>query len=79
MNRSTLSLLVAVTACGLFFGGGPRLNSQEAAALPKTPGQQLAALKASNAELLLRQQKTLQKLDEIKQQADQLRIMSSRN
>jgi len=79
MNRSSLSLLVAVTACGVFIGGGLRLNSQEAATLAKTPGQQLVLLKAANADLLQRQQKTLQKLDEIKQQADQLRIMSSRN
>jgi len=79
MNRSNLSLLMAVTACGVFLGGGLRLNSQEAAALPKTPVQQLRLLKASNADLLVRQQQTLQRLDEIKLQADQLRIMSSRN
>jgi len=78
MNRSSLSFLVAVTACGVFFGGGLRLNSQEAAKLPKTPGQQLVLLKASNADLLQRQQKTLQRLDEIKQLADQLRLMASR-
>ncbi|MEI8235303.1 MAG: hypothetical protein WCH57_11560 [Verrucomicrobiota bacterium] len=74
-----LSLLVVVTALGGFIGGTVRLNSQEAAALPKTPEQRLAVLKTANAELLQRQQKTLQKLDEIKQQADQLRIMTKRS
>ncbi|MDD5351380.1 MAG: hypothetical protein PHQ12_14305 [Chthoniobacteraceae bacterium] len=79
MKRSSLSLLVAVTALGVFFGSMPRLGSQEAAVRPKTPEQQLAALKAANAELLQRQQKTLQKLDDIKQQADQLRTLTKRS
>ena len=73
-----LPFLTVVTALGFFFLAGAPLNSQEAAALPKTPEQQLAAMKTANAELLQRQQKTLEKLDEIKQQADQLRIMSRR-
>ena len=75
MNRSSL---IAVTAFAAFFLSGARLNSQ--APLPglKSPQELLIALKASNADLLQRQQKTLQKLDELKLQAEQLRIMSKR-
>jgi len=79
MNRSSLSVLMGMTACAAFFASEARLNSQEIAApVPKTPQELLTALKASNAELLQKQQKTLQKIDELKQQADQLRIMSKR-
>jgi len=77
MKRSSLSMLVAVTVFAAFFGSQARLNSQDAARKPVQ--EQLAALKASNAELLQKQQKTLQKLDELKLQADQLRITSKRS
>jgi len=76
MNR--LSQLVAVTALAAFFASEARLNSQEAAPVRKSPQELLAALKASNAELLQKQQKTLQKLDELKAQAEQLRVMAKR-
>ena len=79
MKRSSLSLLFAVTSVAVFFGSMPKLGSQEAAVRPKTPTQQLSELKAANAALLQRQEKTLQKLDEIKQQADQLRILTKRS
>jgi len=80
MNRSTLSTLVAVTACGAFFASEARLNSQGMAApVAKSPQELLAVLKASNNELLQKQQKTLEKLDELKKEADQLRIMSKRS
>ena len=79
MNRSSLSTLLTVTALVAFFASPARLNSQESAALALSPQQLLAALKASNAELLKKQQQTLQKLDEIKQQAEQLRIWSKRS
>ena len=79
MNRSSLSTLLALTALAAFFASPARLNSQESAAAAKSPQQLLAALKASNAELLQKQQQTLKKLDEIKQQAEQLRIWSKRS
>jgi len=79
MNRSSFSLLVAVTAFTTLLASELRLNSQEPAVrVPGSPLELLAALKASNAELLQKQQKTLERLDEIKLQADQLRIMSKR-
>lgn len=80
MNRPSLSMLAAVTVLCALFAGVPRLVSQEApAARAKTPLQQLAELKAANAALLERQQKTLQKLDELQKQADQLRIFTKRS
>ena len=79
MNQPSLSLLVVVTAAALFLGAAPRLNSEEVVVVLKTPQEQLIALKAANAELLQRQQKTLQKLDGLKQLADQLRIMAKRS
>lgn len=75
MNRSVLSV-VAVMASALLLCTGIRLHSQEVVVVKKSPQEQLLALKAANAVLLEKQQKSLQKLDEIKQQADQLRIMS---
>ena len=75
MNR--LSPLIAVTVVAAFFASGARLNSQENAA--KAPKELLLALKASNAELLKKQQQTLQKLDELKLQAAQLRIWAKRS
>ena len=75
MNR--IFPLIAVTALAAFFASEARLNSQESA--PKSPTEQLLALKASNAELLKKQQQTLQKLDDLKQQAEQLRIWAKRS
>lgn len=77
MNR--FSQFAAVTALAAFFASEARLNSQEITIVRKSPQEVLAALKASNAELLQKQQKTLQKLDELKLQAEQLRIMSKRS
>ncbi|MCX6968287.1 MAG: hypothetical protein NTZ46_11045 [Verrucomicrobia bacterium] len=77
MNR--FSQLLAVAALATFFASQARLNSQENRAAAKTPTELLAALRASNAELLLKQQKTLQKLEEMKLQADQLRILAKRS
>ena len=76
MNRSVLSIGLAITLA--FFASGARLNSQESA-VGSSPRQLLAALKASNTELLQKQEKTLQKLDELKKQAEQLRILSKRS
>jgi len=76
MSRSIPSLGLAITLALL--ASGARLNSQESAA-GASPRQLLAALKASNAELLQKQEKTLQKLDELKKQAEQLRILTKRS
>jgi hypothetical protein len=79
MNRSTLSLLMAVSMGVAVWSSAARLHSQEAAVAPKTALERLVALKAANAELLQKQEKTLQRLDDLKQQADQLRIMTKRS
>ncbi|MEI7958647.1 MAG: hypothetical protein WCI40_06030 [Verrucomicrobiota bacterium] len=77
MNR--FSLLLTMTALAAFFVSGARLNSQETAPVRKSPQEVLALLKASNAELLQKQQKTLEKLDDLKLQAEQLRILAKRS
>lgn len=80
MNRSSLSTLIALTACCAFFASEARVSSQGPATPgAKSPQELLAALKASNNELLQKQQKTLEKLDELKKEADQLRIMTKRS
>ena len=76
MNRTSLSTLLAMTACAAFFASQARLNSQESAA--QAPRQALSALRDSNAELLKKQQQTLQKLEALKKEAEQLRIFSKR-
>lgn len=81
MKRSASSLLTAIAIVAAGLAPATRLYSQEKTALsPKVALQiqQLAALKASNAALLQKQEETLKKLDELKKAADQLRIMSSR-
>lgn len=76
MNRTPLSLLITATVCGAFLISGARLNSQEVAL--KSPLDPLLALKASNAELLKKQEASLKKLEELKKQAEQLRIFTKR-
>lgn len=51
------------------------LNSQQR---PASTAEMLRAVKAANAELLKRQAATLQQLDELQKQADQVRILSKR-
>ena len=77
MNR--LFPLVAVTALAVLLGSPAQLNSQERAVMRESPLAMLASLKASNAELLKKQQQTLQKLEELKLQAEQLRILAKRS
>jgi len=80
MNRSSFSRLLAVSAALAFLGSPAPLHSQGTAATPaKTPLQQLIELKAANEALLQQQQKTLQKLEEVKLQAEQLRIFTKRS
>ena len=80
MNHSSLSLaMVASVALGLL-ASPARLHSQGTdPTTPKTPLQLLKELKTANAALLQKQQQTLQKLEEIKSQADQLRIFTKRS
>lgn len=79
MNQSILSTLITVTAFGTFLFSAPRLNSQEPAPVVKSPTELLNALKTSNADLIQKQQKTLEKLEVIKKEAEQLRIMAKRS
>mgnify|MGYP001137379467 CR=1 FL=1 len=77
MNRSSFLLPVAAAA-SLLLASSARLYS-EAPEAPKTPLQMLQELKASNEALLQKQQQTLKRLEELKTQADQLRIFTKRS
>ena len=80
MNRSSFSLMVAASVALVLLGSPAPLHSQGAnPTAPKTTFQTLIELKAANEALLQKQQQTLQKLDEIKAQADQLRIFTKRS
>jgi len=88
---SALAGLISLTAAGVMIFSVPKLNSQYAApgtlppepavaaTLPKTPEAVLSKLKASNAAAMQQQEATLQRIDAIQQEADQLRIYSRRN
>jgi len=78
MKRFSFFPLVALTVSAAFFFSEARLNSQGIAPAKKTPVELLHALKASNAELLKKQEASLKKLDDLKTQAEQLRIFSKR-
>jgi hypothetical protein len=69
-SAPTLIALAALLALAV------NLHSQ--GILPKSPIDQLKALKAKNAELIEKQTATLQKLDEMDKQAEQLRFFSKR-
>lgn len=74
MNRATLILFVTVTACF----GQVRVNSQA----PSSSGPTLTALlglKAANQELVLRQEKTLKTLEELREAASQVKAMGKRS
>jgi hypothetical protein len=68
--------LVAITAVGVLILSTGRIESQSPR--PQSPEQALSAIKASNAALLEKQKATLQKLDTLSTEADQLRIFSKR-
>lgn len=79
MNRPVFPLVVAALV-GAAWLTPARLHSQEQPpAAPKTALARLVALKAANAELLQKQEKSLEKLDELQKQADQLRIWTKRS
>jgi len=68
--------LIAITALGVLFIGAGHLESQ--GTRPQSPEQAMQTIKASNAALLEKQKATLQKLDDLGKEADQLRIFSKR-
>lgn len=72
MNKDILILIAALTLCGVSM-----LRSQDQAAA-KNPVEMLKALKASNAELIDKQKKTLDGLDETVKTADQIRVLAKR-
>jgi len=78
-------LLLTLFCCG---GAWAPLGAQDATALqvelaqarePKTLEQTLTELKAANAALLEKQKATLQRLEQLEKQADQLRIFAKRS
>ena len=72
MKKFSLAL-IAVSA---FLGLALNLHSQ--GILPKTPVQKLHELKAKNDEIIQKQNTTLEKLDELDKQAEQMRFFVKR-
>jgi len=66
----------AIIAVSALLGLAVNLHSQ--GILPKTPVQKLRELKAKNDEIIKAQNATLDKLDEIDKQAEQMRFFSKR-
>lgn len=82
MNRFSCSTprstLVALTALAALFVSDARLHSQVPAPVAKTPEQILTEAKAANAALLEKQKATLERLDALQKEAEQLRIFTKR-
>ncbi|GEM_PF-3909583 len=79
MNRSLCSWAVALAIGAAWIGSSGLLCSQEVITpAPVTAEERLAALKAANAALIERQEKTLKKLDDLKEQARIIRLAISR-
>ena len=74
MKTLTPSLAVAIALLAL----AVNLHSQSSV-LPKSPVDQLKALKVKNAEIIRQQNETLLKLDEMSKQADQIRVLGKRS
>ena len=66
----------AIIAVAALLGLAVNLHSQGIA--PKSPVDKLRALKAKNEEIIKAQSATLERLDEIDKQAEQMRFMSKR-
>ncbi len=85
----SLGRLAMAATLALLFGSGGTLLSQTSqdqpapeqaqAAGPQTPEQRLAELKAANAALLKQQAATLEQLDALIKEAEQLRIFAKRS
>ena len=69
--------LTLPAAAAIFFLGGAILHSQMAPA-PKSPLQILTAMKATNADLIEQQKKTLENLDEMLKTAEQIKVFGKR-
>ncbi|XHR27050.1 MAG: hypothetical protein ACFUZC_13970 [Chthoniobacteraceae bacterium] len=78
MKRTLCNWAVALAIGVAWIGSSGLLNSQEVTAAPVTAEERLAALKAANAALIERQEKTLKKLDDLKEQARIIRLAISR-
>jgi len=72
--KTLLSLTLSVVA---LFALALDLHSQ-APVPPATPLQILKAMKAKNQELIEKQTQTLQKLDELEKEADQIKVLAKR-
>ena len=68
---------ILILAAALLLAGGSVLRSQDQAAA-KNPVEMLKALKASNADLIDKQKKTLDGLDDTQKTADQIRTLAKR-
>ena len=55
------------------------VNLHSQTALPKSPAEQLKALKTKNAVIIEQQRATLLKLEEMEKQAEQIRILGKRS
>jgi len=66
----------AIIAVSALLGLVVNLHSQ--GLVPKTPVQKLRDIKAKNEEIIKAQNATLEKLDEVDKQAEQMRFFSKR-
>jgi len=73
MKTLTPSLAVIVALMAL------AVNLRSQSALPKSPSDQLKALKTKYAEVIEQQNQTLLKLDEMEKQAEQIRFLAKRS
>ncbi len=55
------------------------VNLHSQSLLPKSPVDNIKAIKAKNAEMIEAQKQTLLKLEEMEKQADQIRILGKRS
>jgi hypothetical protein len=74
MKALKTGILVALVSLGLAGDG-----SSQGGGAPKTTVQELEALKADNTALLERQAALLLKLEEMRKQATQIRILTKRS
>ncbi len=73
MKNLTSSLIAAAALLVL------AVNLHSQSILPKSPSDQIKALKAKNIELIEAQKQTLLKLEEMEKQADQIRVLAKRS
>ncbi|MEI6350881.1 MAG: hypothetical protein WCP06_07220 [Verrucomicrobiota bacterium] len=85
MNRFSSAFSFLTLAAGLLLLPGrlhsewPGQAAQPVQIAPKSPLEALTAAKAANAALLVKQQRTLERLDAMQKEADQLRIWVKRS